>query len=160
MAGSTTSSYDNLGLAGAIRDTTVEHNKNTKRTVIIPIEDLAAGADITARGEFSHPEAIVVTDVKYLARGASAGVDGSNTAVLKLRNITASEDVATVTLSADVTLNSLTSLTLTAANTDVAASAVLGIVVTQGATADLGIGSLLVTFATCDKIGVGGTAIT
>lgn len=102
------------------------------------VEDLGAGADITARAFFQAPFALTILDsVKALQEGASAGVDGGNTAVITLRNITEGVDVATITLSADVSANAATALTLTGANADIAASDILGIVVTQGAAANL-----------------------
>lgn len=113
-----------------------------KRSVIYQHEELAAGADIAARGIFVAPVAMTVLDsVTYTPGGNSAGIDGSNTLVLTLRNITEGVDVATVTRTTNVTANTPVSLTLTAANADIAASDVLGIVVTQGAAADVTIGT-------------------
>ena len=102
------------------------------------VENLAAAADITERAFFQAPVALTVEDsVKALQEAASAGIDGSNTAVITLRNITEAVDVAVVTLTADVSANAATALTLTVANADIAALDILGIVVTQGTTADL-----------------------
>lgn len=103
------------------------------------VENLAAGADITARAFFVAPYALTVLDsVKLIPEAASTGVDVSNTLVVTLRNITEGVDIATVTRGAggDLVANTPVALTLTAANADIAAADVLGLVVTQGATAD------------------------
>lgn len=100
------------------------------------VENLAAGADLTERAFFSHPNALTVLAAKIIPEGASAGVDGSNTIVVTLRNITEAVDVASVTRTADLAANTPVSLTLTAANADIAAGDVLGVVVTNGAAAD------------------------
>lgn len=103
------------------------------------IENLAAGADLTARAFFVAPAALTILDsVKLIPEAASTGVDGSNTLVVTLRNITEGVDIATITRTADLVANTPLALTLTSANADIAAGDVLGIVVTQGATADAG----------------------
>lgn len=125
-----------------------EHNKvvddlealraASKQLFSYRVEDLSANGDITERAFFVAPAAITILDsVRALHEAASTGVDGGNTAVITLRNITAGENIATVTLSSDATANAATSLTLAGANADVASGEVLGIVVTQGTTADL-----------------------
>lgn len=97
----------------------------------------AAGTDISARGVFVAPAALTILDsVKALATDAITGVDGSNTLVLTLRNITEGVDVATVTRTTTASANTVIALTLASANADIAANDVLGLTVTQGATAD------------------------
>lgn len=181
MAGTTTSSYDNLGLAGAIRDTTVQLNKlvddvekvraGAVRTISYTHGELAAGAGIAARAVYQAKAAETVLDsVVYIPEGNSAGVNGSNTLVLTLRNITEGVDIATVSLTTNLTANTPQALTLTAANADIASGDVLGIVVTQGALADVTTGTFQFDMQrqtidaaadlTACKIGVGGTAIT
>lgn len=51
---------------------------------LIPIEDLAAGADIAARVVFAHPGAGQLVSVGILAVGAYAGVDAGNTMVVAI----------------------------------------------------------------------------
>lgn len=148
MAGTTTKSRENHGLAGGTdRDVIVEHNKlvddvelvraGARQVVSYDIEDLAAGADIAARAIFIAPRASTVLDtVKCIYTAASAAVDGSNTTVVTLRNITEAANIASMTLTATTSANAVESLTLTAANADIAANDVLGVVVTNGATAD------------------------
>lgn len=98
-----------------------------------------AGTDIAARAVFVAPAALTILDtVRVIATEAITGVDGSNTLVLTLRNITEGVDVATVTRTTTASANAVITLTLATANADIAANDVLGITVTQGATADAG----------------------
>ena len=105
-------------------------------TILIPVEDLGAGSDIAARPALVAPAALTVTSVLVLPYANSAGVDAGNSVVLTLRNITEGVDVATVTVTADFVSGTPITVTITGANADVAASDVLGITVTQGATAN------------------------
>ena len=57
---------------------------HAEQTVIVRVEDLAAGADIAARPVFVHPRAVTLVSVGILTEGAPAGVDNDNTAVLAL----------------------------------------------------------------------------
>ena len=100
------------------------------------VEDLAAGADIAARAIWIAPAALTIESVKAVYEAASVGVDGTNTTVLTLRNITEGVDVATVTKTAVTSANAAETLAITAANADIAANDILGVVVTNGATAD------------------------
>lgn len=154
MAGTTTSSRrtqvagSEVG-GGPLNDLTVNHNllvddvgtlragiRNLHRHEVDPG---TAGTDISARAVFVAPYALTVLDsVKVICTEAVVGVDGSNTLVLTLRNITATEDIATLTRTDVNSANDVLALTLTAANADVASGAVLGLTVTQGATADAG----------------------
>lgn len=149
MAGTTTKSRDNLGIRGAVRDMGVNFNKlvddaETLRAanrilVTHEVDPGSAGTDISARAVFVAPVALTILDsVKVIATEATVGVDGSNTLILTLRNITEGVDIATVTRTATNSANDVIALTLAAANADVAASDVLGLTVTQGATADAG----------------------
>jgi hypothetical protein len=150
MAGTTVKSRSTLGLAGSVsREAVINLNKlvddvelvraATRQLVRIPVEDLGAGADITERAHYIAPRASTVIDsVRAVFSAATAGVDGSNTLVIKLRNITEGADIATVTKTATTSANAVESLTLVAAAADIAASDVLGIVVTQGAASDAG----------------------
>lgn len=116
------------------------------------VENLSAGADITARAMHQCRVQTDILAVKVLHQANSTGVDGSNTVVLTLRNITQSADIATVTLSTNVTANTATALTLTAAQARCAAGDILGLVVTQGATADLGAFTLQTDYRTFSRI--------
>jgi hypothetical protein len=153
MAGTTLRRRVGVRGGSAERAALAEHNKlvddvETLRAAAFGIfgyqvENLAAGADVAARAVFCAPYALTVLDsVKFVNEAASAGIDGSNTAVITLRNITEGVDVATITLTANTTANAATALTLASANADVAANDVLGLVITQGATADLSAGTL------------------
>lgn len=106
------------------------------QTLSVPIEDLGAGVDITDRGVFAAPYPLSVLEAKVVPYAASAGVDGSNTVVVDLKNLTATETIGTVTSTSNYAAATPVDLTLTAANVDVAANAVLGFSVTQGATAN------------------------
>lgn len=123
-----------------------EHWLSGVQTVVTKVENLAAGADLTERVFWRAPYPVEILSCEILPEAASVGVDGSNTAVVTLRNITASENIATVTSTAQWAANTPIALTLTAANVDVAADAVIGIVVTNGATADLPIFNLQVNY--------------
>ena len=106
-------------------------------------EQLAAGVDISARPIFKAPVALTILDsVLYLPVGDSAGIDGSNTLIVTLRNITEGVDVATITRTTNLTGGTSIAVTLTAANADIAVNNVLGLTLTQGATADVDIGAL------------------
>lgn len=130
-----------------VRELAIEHNQvvddlETLRAASIQavnylIEDLAAGADIAERAIYIAPRAgTVLNTVRAIYEAASSAVDGSNTTVITLRNITEAVNIASVTLTDTTAANAVESLTLTSANADIAASDVLGVVVTNGATAD------------------------
>jgi hypothetical protein len=149
MAGTTTTSRRTQRSGSDVNDLLIQFNKLVDNAETLrqasfgvfnyKVEDLGAGADLTARAFFVAPFALTVLDsVQVIPEAASAGVDGSNTLVLTLRNITASEDIATITRTTDLAANTPVALTLTAANADIAASDVLGLVVTQGAAANAG----------------------
>lgn len=125
--------YDETWLAGV-------------QTAVTKVENLAAGADLTERVFWRAPYPVEILACEILPEAASAGVDGSNTAAITLRNITAAENIGTVTSTSNWAANTPVALTLTAANVDVEGDAVIGIVVTNGATADLPIFNLQVTY--------------
>lgn len=109
-----------------------------RMTIGVSVEDLGAGVDIAARAFWRAPAAGNVKRVDVTYRAASAGVGASpNDAVITLRNITQAVDIATVTLTANVSANGTSNLTVTAANKDYAAGDIFGVVVTQNGTADL-----------------------
>jgi hypothetical protein len=147
MAG-TAERIEKIGTTGSVTARLVENVNDliddvelvraaTRSVVSYDIEDLAAGADIAARAIYVAPRASTIIDsVRVIHEAASAAVDGSNTLVVTLRNITEGVDIASVTKTATTSANVADTLTLTAANADIASGDVLGIVVTQGASAD------------------------
>lgn len=150
MAGTTTKSRDNLGTRGAVRSLAVNFNKlvDDVETVRVAnrllfsaeVDPGSAGTDITARAVFVAPVALTILDsIKVIAVDAITGVDGSNTLVLTLRNITEGVDIATLTRTATSSANAVLSLTRDSNNADIAANDVIGVTVTQGATADAGL---------------------
>ena len=110
------------------------------------VENLAAGADITARAELAVPYPITIYDVQIIPLASSTGVDGSNTMVVTWTNITKSVDIATVTRTTDISANTPVALTITASAANCAADDVQGIVVTNGAAADPGLFNVQVTY--------------
>lgn len=146
MAGTTTKSTVTTSREGDVASVIVEHNKlvddveavraASVATHLYAVEDLAAGADIAARGLYQAQAAETVVDARVVPFGTGAGIDAGNSSVITLRNITEGVDIATVTQTAAFTANTPVALAITAANADVAASDVLGLVVTNGATAD------------------------
>jgi hypothetical protein len=133
-----------------VRELAIEHNNvvddielvraGARQMFSYTIEDLGAGADITARAIMVMPRASTVLDsVRVVHQTASAAVDGSNTLIITLRNITEGADVASVTKTATTSANGVDTLALVAAAADIAANDVLGLVVTQGASSDAGI---------------------
>lgn len=63
--------------------------------LLIPVEDLDAGADIASRLVFEAPAGFDITMVsaKILSQGAPTGIDDSNTCVVKLENGSSNEIV-------------------------------------------------------------------
>lgn len=103
---------------------------------IATIEDLAADADIAARVFFRAKYPTEILEAEILPTAASTGVDGSNTLTVTVRNVTQSVDIATVVSTTNLALNTPVALTVTAANRFTNADDVIGIVVTQGTTAN------------------------
>jgi hypothetical protein len=143
-----------IGVQGsAKRELVIQHNKNVNRTIIIPVENLGAGADITARIAYALPVEHEVDAVSILPIAASSGVDSGNTLVVQLVNITdTSAVIAAVTRTADLAANTPVSLTLVAAEAACAANDVIGIVVTQGAASDAGLFAIQVRYRECATI--------
>lgn len=112
----------------------------------IRMENLAANGDVTERVFWRAKFPIQILEAEVLPEAAATGVDGSNTVLVTLRNITQQVDIATVTSTTNWAANTPVALALTAANTDVAADDVIGIVVTQGTAADVAIFWLQITF--------------
>jgi hypothetical protein len=105
-------------------------------------EDLSADADIAARPIFEARFAGTITSVRYIPRANSSGIDGSNTAIITLRNITEGVNVATVTRTTNVVAGTPVDITITGDNADIASGDVLGLTITQGSAADLAAGIL------------------
>lgn len=115
--------YDELWLSGV----------QTQDTLV---ENLAAGGDITERVFWRAPYPCYVYEAEILPVAASVGVDGSNTVLVTIQNITQGVAIATVTSTTNYVANTPIALTVTTANADIAAGDVIGLIVTQGATAD------------------------
>lgn len=125
------------------------------------VEDLSAGSDFTARIIWSPSVACYITAIKVLWYAATVGVDGSNTLVIDVANATQSVTIGTLSRTATNTANTASSLTLTEANQDVAASDVVTLAVTQGATANAGTFGIQIEYRSFEQIGdAAGTAIT
>jgi len=120
------------------------------RTFNYRIEDLAAGADITARAIFFTPAGvdITLTDVSIIPEGASAGIDDSNTCVIAATDGT--NTIVTQTYDTDPTFpaaNAVTSLgALDATYKVLSAGEKLYIAITNGATANPPAMTLQVTY--------------
>ena len=139
----------------AVGQTIREFNK-VRETIFVDVENLGAGADITARAFWSPDRACYIKDIRIIWQAATVGVDGSNTLVVDVANATQSGVViGTVSRTATNTANTSTSLTLTAANCDVAANDVITFAVTQGASADAGIFRIQVTYLANAQLGNG-----
>lgn len=142
-----------------IREAVVGLNQ-VRSHFIIDQSNLAAGADLALTAFISAPAACVVEDCRAIYQANSAGIDGSNTAAFVLRNITQSVDIGTLTLTGNVTASTAGTFTLTSANQDVASGDVLGLSLTQGATADLSALTVQVSVRYHNKIADGyGTVI-
>lgn len=114
----------------------------TEKEVVIQlaVEDLAANADITERGFFRVPAAmngLVIQDVWIVSRAAPAGIDASNTCVVTVTKV-GTGNIASETFDATpafpaanvaADLGTITNGTLSTGD-------ILGIVVTNGTTAD------------------------
>ncbi|MEP0848607.1 MAG: DUF2190 family protein [Phycisphaerae bacterium] len=57
-----------------------------EQVTLVAVEDLGAGADISARPVFVSPDAVELVSVGILTQGAPAGVDDANTAVIALKD--------------------------------------------------------------------------
>ena len=119
----------------------IRSRPTTPGVITTAFEDLGAGADITERAFFRVPDALagyVITAVHIVMRGASAGVDNANTAVVTVSKVgvgnIASKTYNTATQPAAANAaDSLGAIT----NGTLAAGQILAIAVTQGATANL-----------------------
>lgn len=119
------------------------------------VEDLTAGTDIStvrAIGRVPTGYTLELVDGGLIHEANAAGVDGSNTVVLTIRNITQSLDMATLTLTTSPTANTVSSLTVTTANRVAASGNVIGFTLVQGATANLAKCGLQLWFRTFDRL--------
>ena len=101
------------------------------------VEDLAAGADITARPILSRAYDFTFSKASILLEGASAGIDDANTCVITLANqaaqtiVTKTYNTATQPTASDY--NDLGALSITS----IVAGDIITLTVTQGATANM-----------------------
>lgn len=111
------------------------------RVTVINVENLAAGADFSARAEFAAPaEGAEISKIGIVPQGASAGIDDANTAVLAIAD-GAGNAIVTRTFNTGTqppAANVYASLgALDATNKILTANEVVTLAATQGATADL-----------------------
>jgi predicted RecA/RadA family phage recombinase len=64
----------------------IRSRTKVRQLVQVAVEDLGAGADISARPIFVSPTACTLLSAGILTQGAPAGIDDSNTCVLALKN--------------------------------------------------------------------------
>ncbi|MBN2377054.1 MAG: DUF2190 family protein [Sedimentisphaerales bacterium] len=123
-------------------------NDVNEQIVIIPVEDLAANADIATREIFVHPRAVTIVSIGILTDGAPAGVDDSNTSVIAF-----ADDAANAILSK--TYNTATQPptsdyedlgTVDATHSVLAAGEHVTMSITNGTTADLPAFSVIIRF--------------
>src|SRR5512146_3573232 len=59
---------------------------NEQQEIVVPVENLAPGADIATRPVYAPTKAVRIMAVHLLTQGTPAGVDDSNTVVVALKN--------------------------------------------------------------------------
>lgn len=106
--------------------------------VLIPIEDLAAGADIAARPVYVNPLAGTLISIGILAQGSYAGVDAGNTMVVAITDAAANSIVSktfdNVTVPTNSGFDDLGTLDVT--HKILTASEIVKVAITNGATAN------------------------
>jgi len=121
---------------------------HAEQMVIIPSEDLAAGGDIADRLAFVHPRAVTLTSIGIMFDGAPAGVDDANTSVILLED-DASNAIVTKTYNTATqppTSDYEDLGTLDATHKVLTAGEHVLFSITNGATADLASGSLVIRY--------------
>jgi hypothetical protein len=126
----------------AITATAAQLNTANRFITHIPVENLAAGANIATRAVFSVPTGLTLTldSIDILPQGDDAGIDAGNTCVIAVANganaiVTKTYDGTTgKVFPDDATVGNLGALS--AAYKALAAGAVVKLSVTNGATAD------------------------
>ena len=112
---------------------------NPLRVIQVAVEDLAAGADFTARPSFYPGCDTQLVEIGILTRGAPAGVDDSNTAVIAITDdagnaiVSKTYNAANQPPSADYASLG----TLSATHSKLNAAEHVNVAVTQGASANL-----------------------
>jgi predicted RecA/RadA family phage recombinase len=119
-----------------------------EQMAVIPVEDLAAGENISSRPVFVHPSGTTLAEVGILTHGSPAGIDNVNTAMIKLSddsdNTIVSKTYNIGTQPPDGGYESLGEPDATHKVLSAAEHAVL--TVTQGTTADLPAFSLVLRY--------------
>jgi hypothetical protein len=111
-----------------------------KKVLIIPVEDLAANGDISARVSFKCPtgQAITITKASIISQGSPAGIDDSNTCVIAIFN--GSDTVVTKTYNTSTAFPSSGTVeslgTISDTYKTVAADGLIKFSVTNGTTAN------------------------
>jgi len=124
------------------------NDAHAEQMVIIPFEDLAAGGDIADRLAFVHPRAVTLTSIGIMFDGAPAGVDDANTSVILLED-DASNAIVTKTYNTGTqppTSDYEDLGTLDATHKVLTAGEHVLFSITNGATADLASGSLVIRY--------------
>ena len=83
-------SYEPVAVSGdatlAANGTLTLNAAHAEQLVLVAVEDLAAGADISARPIFVHPRACTLVSAGILTQGSPAGIDDSNTCVVAIKD--------------------------------------------------------------------------
>ena len=116
------------------------------------IENLAAGGDISARAEFINPTACTLVSAGIELHGATAGIDGSNTAVVAVADLAGNSIVSKTYGATPPEDNKLNDLgTLSSTHKVLTANEAVTLAVTQGTTADLPSFDLVLTYIQTTK---------
>lgn len=122
---------------------------NNFKAVYIPIENLSAGSDISARVVFAAAAAVTLESVALVAQGAFVGIDNSNTMVVAIAdgagNSIVSKTYNTATQPTDNGVNDLG--TLSSTHKVLTANETVTFAITNGSTADPPAMLLRLTFA-------------
>lgn len=138
-AATATNGSQAAAIAAAQADATAALNTAYRdNTVLIPVEDLAAGADIASRVAFCSPLAGQIVSAAILAVGVYAGVDAGNTMVVALTDGAGNAIVSKTFNNAVIPLdNGMSDLgALDATNKVLLANETVKMAITNGATAN------------------------
>lgn len=115
----------------------LNHRPATPYVVLIPIEDLSAGGDISARPVFADRRGGTLVSAALIAQGSFAGIDDSNTMVVLLDDSTNTIVTKTYNTATQPTASAANDLgSLSATHKVLAADEVIRLTITNGATAN------------------------
>jgi len=128
------------------------NDAQAENLVLVEVEDLAAGGDISARPVFVSPRGAMLISAGILTKGAPAGVDDSNTAVIALKDDAANTIVSkTYNTGTQPPTNDYADLgTLSETHKTLAATEHVTLTVTCGTTADLPAFSIVLRYVVED----------